>query len=130
MLPEDVLACGDDGDALSGFFLMQEHHVEDCVKKAFTGLASRITSAIKKGVDAKSAQQSTANRGCKFTDEFRGGCIDDFYAGVTGIVGDLHVNIKENIFKEHVLMKDSKQLFTAGNYGITTNPKNEYQPSP
>ena len=54
-----------------------------------------------------SAQQSTANRGHKLIGELRGGCLDDFFAGVTGIVGDPHVNIEEGIRKEHVLMDKS-----------------------
>ena len=47
-------------------------------------------------------------------------------AGVTGIVGDPHVDIKEGICKEHVLVKDLHELFTRVKYGITTNPKIEY----
>ena len=69
-------------------------------------------------VSVGSAQQSTANRGHKLIGELRGGCLDDFFAGVTGIVGDPHVNIEEGIRKEHVL-NDSAELITTGKYGIT-----------
>ena len=56
----------------------------------------------------------------------RWGCLDVVSAGLTGIVGDPHVDIKEGIRKEHVLVKDSQELCTCVNYDITTSPEIEY----
>ena len=57
----------------------------------------------------------------------QGGTIEEFYKGVTGITGEPHPDLKEGVCKEHCDMLDSLEVYTSGNYGISTVPKTEYE---
>ena len=120
---------GNSDDPLVGIFNLQDGDIDQLIKAAVHGLTTRVKSAIKNGRDAMKAAESdtSANRGSKFTGSMKGGDLEDFYSGVTGVVGEPHVNLEKGVRKEHEDMADSEKSFTTNNYGITTTPKKEYQ---
>ena len=65
--------------------------------------------------------------GSKFTGELRGGSLEDFYQGVTGVCGPPDADIEKGMREEHTARPDSKEEFTTPNYGITTTPHTEWK---
>lgn len=128
-LPKDSLLVPCMSDPLNGLFNLQEHHIAQMIKEASHVMADLIKQAIKDGRDARNAIEGNvgANRGSKFTGKLSGGMLDEFYKGVTGIVGEPHVNLKDGVFKEHIEKSDAETPFTTQNYGITTCPRIEYK---
>ncbi len=52
------------------------------------------------------------------------GNIDDFHKGLSGRIGDPHLDFLKAMEAEH---ESSKTLFTTRNYGIRTCAQNEWQ---
>ena len=57
----------------------------------------------------------------------QGGNVDEYYEGVTGLVGEPHPDLEKGMQIEHMQSQDSTIAFTTGNYGLTTNPATEFQ---
>ena len=93
-------------------------------------MAQRINNAIKKckeaAEDDPAAQQSRFVF-YKFTNPLTGGNVDEYYEGVTGLVGEPHPDLEKGMQIEHMQSQDSTIAFTTGNYGLTTNPATEFQ---
>ena len=66
--------------------------------------------------------------GDKFSVPFKGGTLEDFHSGVTGIVGEPHADLGKGVEMEHNSSTDPTcdVPFSTSNYGITTTPWNEY----
>jgi hypothetical protein len=64
--------------------------------------------------------------GGKFTLELKGGLLDDFYKGVTGVCGEPDADIEKGMREEHTERPDSHVEFSTPNYGITTTPAKEW----
>ena len=66
--------------------------------RAAAGAARRITDALEKIRDAMEAEsKSHGSRGAKFATELRRGTLDIFYQGVTGLIGEPHVDLVDEI---------------------------------
>jgi hypothetical protein len=65
--------------------------------------------------------------GSKFSGELRGGTLDDFYDGVTGVCGPPDADIEKGMREEHTKRPDSHDEFSTPNYGITTTPAKEWE---
>ena len=119
---------GSDDDPLGGVLGMQEHEVDQAVLQAVQPIAARIKTAIKKAAAAKAAASAHArNAGGKFSAPLRGGTLDQFYEGVTSIVGEPPADLERGVEKEHLESADSDRPFTTSNYGLTTTPRKEYE---
>ena len=59
---------------------------------------------------------------------FKGGTLQDFHQGVTGIVGEPHADLEKGVESEHCSRSDPTcdVPFSTPNYGITTTPRKEY----
>ena len=64
--------------------------------------------------------------GSKFSGELKGGPLDDFYKGVTGVCGEPDADIEKGMREEHTERNDSNLEFSTSNYGITTTPSREW----
>ena len=73
-----------------------------------------------------SAQHAAADGG-KFTSELKGGTLEDFYAGVTGLCGEPDADLEAGMRREHTECDDSDVAFSTSNYGITTTPRTEFE---
>ena len=126
---EDVLAAfmpkGSADNALSAFFDMNKTQVKTAVLAAVEPVTELIWAAIAKA--AKAAQSQSGGGGGKMGGLLQGGTIEEFYKGVTGITGEPHPDLEEGVRKEHCDMPDSLEVYTSGNYGISTVPKTEYE---
>jgi hypothetical protein len=72
------------------------------------------------------AAAEQAAQGSKFNAELKGGTLDDFYKGVTGICGPPSADIEKGMEEEHTQRPDSRAKFSTPNYGLTTDPSTEY----
>ena len=102
-------------DPLSEFFRLTDCEVEQMVEQAAQGMASRIKEAIGNARKALDAVEQSGERGHKFTGELRGGSLEDFFGGVTGLVGQPNDDLGEGMRKEHMEKQDSNQPFTTSN---------------
>ena len=68
-----------------------------------------------------------AAEGVKFASELKGGTIEDFYAGVTGLCGEPDADIEAGMRREHTECDDSDVAFSTPNYGIRTTPRTEFE---
>ena len=68
-----------------------------------------------------------AAEGGKFASELKGGTIEDFYEGVTGICGEPDADIEAGMRREHTECDDSDVAFSTPNYGIKTTPRTEFE---
>ena len=64
--------------------------------------------------------------GGKFTGELKGGPLQDFYEGVTGVCGTPDADIEKGMREEHTEREDSQVEFSTPNYGLTTTPAKEW----
>lgn len=125
-LVSKLLQKGEDTETWSAFADLEGGEVEDSVQQAVQGMAGCIQDVVEKLRKARGADPSSSSRGNKFRGDFQGGPIEEFYAGVTGVIGEPNIDIKAGVRKEHAEMADSEVPFTTSNYGITTTPKMEY----
>jgi hypothetical protein len=65
--------------------------------------------------------------GGKFSGVLRGGTLDDFYEGVTGVCGAPDADLEDGMCKEHTEREDSHVEFSTPNYGLTTSPAKEWK---
>ena len=72
-----------------------------------------------------SAQQAV--EGGKFASELKGGTLEDFYQGVTGICGEPDADLEAGMRREHTQCADADVAFSTPNYGITTTPRTEFE---
>jgi hypothetical protein len=63
----------------------------------------------------------------KFSGELKGGTLDDFYEGVTGVCGEPDTDIEKGMREEHTESNDSLVEFSTGNYGLTTCAAKEWE---
>jgi hypothetical protein len=75
---------------------------------------------------AKAVKKCDAAGGNKFTAELRGGTVETFLGGVTGLVGEPHPEIERGMAEEHLDKPDSHTGFTASNYPTTSTPAIEF----
>jgi len=64
--------------------------------------------------------------GGKFTGELKGGPLDAFYEGVTGLCGPPDADIEKGMREEHTMLPGSDVEFSTPNYGLTTTPAKEW----
>jgi len=64
--------------------------------------------------------------GSKFRGELKGGKLDDFHRGVTGVCGEPDADIEKGMCEEHTERPDSHVEFSTSNYGLTTTPSKEW----
>ena len=116
------MKCNGD-DPLSCLFKLTDEEVDALVQDAATGLSQRIRKAVHDGRAATEATHAAqgGNAGSKFSAELRGGDLDLYYGGVTGIVGEPRDDITKGVELEHMRMPDSQDGFTTSNYGITND---------
>jgi hypothetical protein len=65
--------------------------------------------------------------GGKFTGELRGGTLENFYEGVTGVCGEPDADLEEGMRREHTECPDSNVEFSTPNYFLTTTPATEWK---
>ena len=68
-----------------------------------------------------------AAEGGKFASELKGGTLQDFYQGVTGLCGEPDTDLEAGMRREHTECTDSDVAFSTSNYGITTTPRTEFE---
>jgi hypothetical protein len=73
-----------------------------------------------------SARPRTRRAKGKFTGELKGGPLDDFYKGVTGVCGELDADIEKGKREEHTMLPGSDVEFSTPDYGLTTTPSKEW----
>jgi hypothetical protein len=73
------------------------------------------------------AAQHAAQSSSKFNAELKGGTLDDFYHGVTGICGQPSADLEKGMEEEYTQRADSRVKFSTPNYGLKTDPCTEYQ---
>ncbi len=81
------------------------------------GLAAQV-AAVGKAQDGAG--------GSKFSGELKGGPLDDFYEGVTGVCGEPDADIEKGMREEHTMLPGSDIEFSTSNYGLTTTPSKEW----
>jgi hypothetical protein len=64
--------------------------------------------------------------GSKFTGELRGGTLENFNEGATGVCGEPDADIEKGMLEEHTLLPGSDVEFSTSNYGLTTTPSKEW----
>jgi len=111
-----------DQDPLSAFFEMDKRQVKKGVVDAVEPIIELICAAINK----KKVAKNDNSGGGKFNNPLQGGPIEEFYKGVTGVVGAPDPDLEKGVMQEHCQKLDSTEDFTTSNYGITTCPKTEY----
>ena len=75
----------------------------------------------------KYLQRTPNNRDNKYTVELKGGTVETFLGGVTGLVVEAHPDIERGITEDHLLKSDSSRRITSSNYGVSTTPVIEFQ---
>jgi len=105
-----MMPTGSTQDPLSAFFDMDEGQVKAAVVAAVNPIVTLITTAIKKVQKAKKHAGSGGES--KFDNPLKGGPVEVFYTGVTGVVGEPHPDLEMGVIKEHRQEQDSQELFT------------------
>jgi len=77
-------------------------------------------------VAAVGKAQDGAGGGSKFSGERKGGPLDDFYKGVSGVCGEPDTDIEKGMREEHTERNDSHVEFSTSNYGLATTPAKEW----
>jgi hypothetical protein len=112
------------GKTLELFLAQQRIEVAASVDHFKEALVERIMGVIGK---ANAAKEHQAAGGNKYTAELKGGTVETFLGGVTGLVGEPHPDIERGIAEEHLLKPDSSRRLTSSNYGVSTTPAIEFQ---
>ena len=120
---ERVLAAFFPAKTLDEFFAQQRSEVEANVDNAKKTIVDTIMGVIEK---AKAVKKCDAAGGNKFTAELRGGTVETFLGGVTGLVGEPHPEPERGMAEEHLDKPDSHTGFTASNYPTTSTPAIEF----
>ena len=120
---ERVLAAFFPEKTLEDFLSQERSEVEAKIGDAKKALVDRIMVVID---TAKSRKEREAAGGNKFTTELKGGSVDTFLGGVTGLVGEPHPDIERGMAEEHLDKPDSHTGFTASNYPVSTTPAIEF----
>ena len=126
-----MLPRGSDDDPISGVLGMQEHEVVQAVMNAVQPIASCINDTIKTAAVAKEAASRQSRQAQhKLNNELRGGDLDQFYQGVTSIVGEPPADLERGVKEEHCDPKseDPTKNFTTSNDAHALLPL--YCPSP
>ena len=123
MRPDILLTCV---EKLSSFMDLSDEAVDGLVARATSGISVRIKAGLLTNRKAQATKEKAENKGSKFAGKLCGGSLDDFYGGVTGLVGEPRTDLAEGTLKEHLETLDADIEFTTMNYGITTTPKLEY----
>jgi ankyrin repeat protein len=120
---ECVLAESFPGKTIEDFLAQERSEVEDKVDDAKKAIVDAIMGVLEK---AKAVKKREAPGGNKFTAELRGGSVETFLGGVTGLVGEPHPDIERGMAEEHLDKPDSHTGFTASNYPTTSTPAIEF----
>ena len=120
---ERVLAESFPGQTLEEFLAQQRSEVEANVDNAKKAIVDTIMGVIEK---AKAVKKHEAAGGNKFTKILKGGTVDTFLDGVTGLVGEPHPEMERGMAEEHLDKPDSHTAFTASNYPTTSTPAIEF----
>jgi hypothetical protein len=106
---------------LSAYNREQMSAIVDLSKPAMVQLLVDLAAQMA----AVGTAQNSAGGG-KFTGELKGGPLEDFYEGVTGVCGTPDADIEKGMREEHTQREDSHDEFSTPNYGITTSPAKEW----
>jgi hypothetical protein len=120
---ERVLAESFPAQTLEEFLAQQRSEVEANVDNAKKAIVDTIMGVIAK---AKAVKKSGAAGGNKFTAQLKGGTVETFLGGVTGLVGEPHYDVERGMAEEHMDKPDSHTGFTASNYPTTSTPAIEF----
>jgi hypothetical protein len=123
MAMERVLAESFPGKTLDEFLAQQRSEVEANVDNAKKAIVDTIMGVIAK---AKAVKKRDAAGGNKFTAELKGGTVETFLGGVTGLVGEPHPETERGMAEEHLDKPDSHTAFTASNYPTSSTPAIEF----
>jgi hypothetical protein len=120
---ERVLAESFPGKTLEEFLAQQRSEVESNVDNAKKAIVDRIMGVIEK---AKAVKKHEAAGGNKFSTMLKGGSVETFLGGVTGLVGEPHPEMERGMAEEHLDKPDSHTAFTASNYPTSSTPAIEF----
>ena len=124
--PESVLAAAfPPGTMLKDLGTMGPDELAAVVDQSHGALVQLLVGLGAQMTAVAAAEQ--AAQGSKFNAELKGGTLDDFYEGVTGICGPPSADIEKGMEEEHTQRPDSHVKFSTPNYGLETDPRTEYQ---
>ena len=124
--PESVLAAAfPPGTMLKDLGTMSPDQLAAVVDQSHGALVQLLVGLGAQMTAVAAAEQ--AAQGSKFNAELKGGTLDDFYQGVTGICGPPSADIEKGMEEEHTQRDDSRVKFSTPNYGLQTDPSTEYQ---
>jgi len=123
--PECVLAACFPSGALEDVGKMDNAQFSAVVDQARDTLVALLAELGAQLAAVGSAQQ--AAEGGKFASELRGGTLEDFHEGVTGICGEPDADLEAGMRREHTECADSDVAFSTPNYGIRTTPRTEFE---
>ena len=123
--PESVLAAAfPPGTMLKDLGTMSPDELAAVVDQSHGALVQLLVGLGAQMTAVAAAEQ--AAQGSKFNAELKGGTLDDFYKGVTGICGPPSADIEKGMEEEHTQRDDSRDKFSTPNYGLQTDPSTEY----
>ena len=111
--------------SLERFLELSDEQVDSAVSDA-PQLISHLLKGLLHTARVAKQNQPASGGGAKYKAVFKGGTQDDFYDGVRRMTGDPDPDLEEGMRQEHMCM-DAKFAFSTNNYGVTTNPKLEYE---
>jgi hypothetical protein len=120
---ERVLAESFPGKTLEEFLAQQRSEVEANVDNAKKAIVDTIMVVLEK---AQAVKKLEAAGGNKFSAILKGGTVETFLGGVTGIVGEPHPDMERGMAEEHLDKPDSHTGFTASNYPTSSTPAIEF----
>jgi hypothetical protein len=110
---------------LKRFLDLSDEQVDSAVSDS-AQLISHLLKGLLHTARVAKKNQPASGGGAKYKAVFEGGTQDDFYDGVRRVTGDPDPDLEEGMRTEHMCM-DAKFAFSTNNYGVTTNPKLEYE---
>jgi hypothetical protein len=114
------------GTTLTDFVHMTPAQIATVLHKAAPAMQQKVAFAQQKAQLVQEANGANGKQG-KFLAQLKGGVLEDFLHGVTGIVNEPHADLEKGMMEEHTERPDSHVMFSTGNSGLTTYPALEYE---
>ena len=112
------------GTTLEDLTTMDRSQFAAIVDLSKPALVQLLVDLAAQMVEVGKAQDAAG--GGKFTGELKGGPLDAFYEGVTGVCGPPDADIEKGMCEEHTDRPDSHVEFSTPNYGLATTPAKEW----
>ena len=123
----------DEADPVKGVSNLSSTDVRNittCFREGLVRLLNEEVDKLNRAYESMQRMREDASKvhSSKFAlSGMESGHIGDFHSGLSGRIGDPHLDFLNAMEAEHCVVEGSKTLFTTRNYGVTTCAYNEWR---